>query len=115
MIEVSTVFVAVTKEAGVFLSRTSSLHLNSELVTLTPSSLILHRSCMTGRSLTIPLYTLFLPLLFPSSDCTAHAPTLKVFLGSPTNFRVTTVVMCWYAGFSGFRLTECVNILNLII
>ncbi len=66
VIEVSSVFVAVTREAGVF-SGTASPPSAPELVTLAlQPRLILRRSHKTDRRLTIPLLSVSLLLLFNS-------------------------------------------------
>ncbi len=114
VIEVSTVFVAVTREAGVF-SGTPSPQLAPQLVTLAlQPRLILRRPHMTDRRLTFPHLSLGLWFHFLFLWLHRSCRQLKVFLEWLRNFWETPAVLFYYAGFSGLRLTE-VNTLKPII
>lgn len=89
MIEVTPVFVAVTRDAGVS-SGTPSLRLAPELITLAlQPPLNLRRSAMTDRRLKLSRSLSLGPL--PHSKCLQ----LEVFPGWPTNF----VLVCWFQWF----------------
>lgn len=112
-IEVSAVFVAVTREAGGLWRTAAPL---SSLPSPPLPQPILHRSDLTDGGPTVPppLYfstpviSVFVPLIVQPTHCLAQSfPRMSEKLRGGWG---GTAVLWYHAGFSGFRLTEGVNI-----